>query len=55
MCMGKNIITLRLSLRAPTDVRKDNRGYRDKSTKRYGWEVVAVTDPNILGLVDLTR
>ena len=31
------------------------RGYRDKSTKRYGWEVVAVTDPNILGLVDLTR
>ena len=29
--------------------------YRDKSTKRYGWEVVTVTDPNILGLVDLTR
>ena len=34
---------------------KKDRGYRDKSTKRYGWEVVAVTDPNILGLVDLTR
>ena len=34
---------------------KSFRGYCDKSTKRYGWEVVAVTDPNILGLVDLTR